>query len=84
MSFVSSQLGNCTSSSGEIKISLLAGEQVITQHSAQGDSGPLSGVFCRPLARPGHLHAASNRYGSAASSVTAQRQVIVAPDPFGW
>ena len=44
---------NSTSSSGQIKIALLAGERVVAEQTAQGGSGPLSGVFAGHGPDPG-------------------------------
>ena len=44
---------NSTSSSGEIKIALLAGERVVAPTVGEGGSGPLSGVFAGHRPNPG-------------------------------
>ena len=77
-------LVNSTSSSGAIKIALLAGERVVAQHSAQGGFGPLSGVFAGHWPNPGIYTLQATATAPQQAPLTAQRQVIVAPDPFGW
>ena len=75
---------NSTSPSGEIKITLLAGERVVAQQSAQGGSGALSGIFAGHWPDPGIYTLQATATAPQQAPVTAQRQVIVAPDPFGW
>jgi hypothetical protein len=73
-----------TSSSGAIKIALLAGDRVVVQQLMQGSSGPLRGVFAGHWPDPGIYTLQATATAPQQAPVTAQSQVIVAPDPFSW
>ena len=75
---------NSTSSSGEIKIALLAGERLVAEETRQAGSGPLRGVFAGRWLDPGIYTLQATATAPQQAPQTAQRQVIVAPDPFGW
>lgn len=57
---------------------------LVQEHSAQGGSGPLSGVFAGHWPDPGIYTLPATAMAPQQAPLTAQRQVIVAPEPFGW
>jgi hypothetical protein len=72
------------SSSGQIKIALLAGERSVKERTGQAGSGPLCGTFPGCQFKPGIYTLQATISALQQAPQTARRQVIVSPDPFGW
>lgn len=75
---------NSTASNGQIAIALLAGKQLVAHETRQVRSGPLRGSFARGELAPGVYTLQATLSAPQQAPRTARRQVIVAPDPFGW
>jgi hypothetical protein len=75
---------NSTSSSGQIKVALLAGERLVAEQTKQAGSGPLRGSFAGRGLQPGIYTLQATLSAPQQAAQTARRQVIVAPDPFDW
>ncbi len=75
---------NSTSSSGQIRIALLAGERLVAEQAGQAGSGPLRGTFAGGKLTPGIYTLQATLTAPQQAPLAARRQVIVAPDPFGW
>ena len=75
---------NSTSSSGQIKIALLAGERLVAEQTGQAGSSPLRGTFAGGNLTPGIYTLQATLSAPQQAPLAARRQVIVAPDPFDW
>ena len=73
-----------SASTGQIQVALLAGERVIVEQTRNAETGPLRGTFDSGKLQPG-IYTVRATIGSPQSpQQTAQRQIILCPDPFAW
>jgi hypothetical protein len=71
-------------STGQIKIALLAGDRVIVEQTRNAEIGSLCGTFDGGKLQPG-IYTVRATIGSPQAPLhTAPRQIIVCPDPFAW
>jgi hypothetical protein len=75
---------NSTSSTNPIKIALLLGERLVGEQSAQSGAGPLRGAFEIRKLQPGIYTLRATLTALQQGPLIAQRQIIIAPNPFGW
>jgi hypothetical protein len=71
-------------SSGQVKVSLLAGERLVAEGTGQASSGQLRGSFFERGLAPGVYTLQAAFSGAGQVPPSARRQVIVSPDPFDW
>jgi len=71
-------------SSGQIKVALLAGERVIVEQTRDTTSGSLRGAFDSSKLQPGIYTVRATINLPQTPPPTARRQIIVAPNPFDW
>jgi hypothetical protein len=71
-------------STGQIKVALLAGERRIAEQTRQAEAGALMGAFETRGLAAGVYTVQATQSEPRQSPHTVRRQVIVAPDPFGW
>jgi hypothetical protein len=75
---------NNTSSIGQIKISLLAGERLVAEQGGQAGPDELRGTFDSRGLKSGIHTLQATISAPQQAPQTARRQVIVAPNPFDW
>ncbi len=73
-----------TSSGGQVKVALLAGERLVAEQTHRAGSGPLRGTFAGGKLTPGIYTLQAALTAPQQAPQTALRQAIVAPDPFEW
>jgi hypothetical protein len=73
-----------TSSRGQMKIALLAGERLVVEQTGQAGPDVLRGTFDSRWLNPGIYTLKTTFAAPQQAPLTARRQVIVAPDPFDW
>ena len=71
-------------STGQIRVALLAGERRIADQTRQAEAGALMGSFETRGLAAGVYTVQATQSEPRQSPHTVRRQVIVAPDPFGW
>jgi hypothetical protein len=76
---------NTANTNGTVAVTLLAGERRIADQTRLTATGTLRGTFETAGFKPG-LYTLKAQTSTTPSQTppTAQRQVVVAPDPFGW
>jgi len=76
---------NATVANGPLAIALLRGERRVAERTLPAATGTLRGTFETGGLKPG-IYTLEAKTGGAAGlpPQSAQRRVVVAPDPFGW
>jgi len=76
---------NTANTNGTVAVTLLAGERRIADQTRPTATGTLRGTFETAGFKPGvYTMKAQTSATPPQTPPTAQRQVVVAPDPFGW
>ena len=76
---------NAAATEGTVTVTLLAGERRIAEQTLPATTGTLRGTFDTAGIRPGpYTLKAHTSVTPPQAPPTAQRQVVVAPDPFDW
>jgi len=69
---------------GQVQVELQRDGLSIKQHSCAIQAGRGSGVFDSAALQPAIYRLTASFVGASLSSATAERQVVLVPDPFDW
>lgn len=72
------------SSGGQVKVQLLSPDRLITEQTGKVETGSLHGTFETGKFEPGIYSLRATIDSPPQALPTAQRQIILAPDPFEW
>ncbi|MBP7937467.1 MAG: hypothetical protein KA354_22720 [Phycisphaerae bacterium] len=75
---------HATSDGGKLRVELWAGERRLAEHAARPEGGVLHGAFESQGLRPGICTLRAILDSPSSAPQTAQRDIILAPDPFDW
>jgi len=73
-----------TSADNQIRVVLLADNRIIAEHTGRTEGGWLHGAFESQGLKPGIYLLKAMLDSPPSASQNAQREIILAPDPFDW
>jgi hypothetical protein len=72
------------SASGHVKVQFLSADRVVAQQAGRPEARVVQGKFETGRLRPGIYRLQATGNAGAPGHEAAQREIILAPDPFDW